>query len=535
MRFDSICLLIMCVVVCFTLSHVSVTLVCAASLTPQEERGRQIYLSGTSPSGAPIVAFFGKDLLEVPGESATCVSCHGYDGLGRSESGVIPSNITWRQIMKSYGHIHPDGLEHGPFSETSLKSYMEDGIYPGGKQGDPSMPVYQMAAQDLDALTAYLKKLDSYLDPGITDSVIRIGTLLPSGGSPAELGEIMRQTVVAYFNEINSQGGIYGRKMTLSAETVRSFDDKPRFLNSTVPEQGVFALVNTFTPGIEADLWRRIEEQRVPLVAPFSLLPIEDQLLHRYRFFLYAGLREQVTVLARYATQNLSMENPRIQIVYPQRDGMDDIVSAVEAVYQSKGWLNISRRKYTQGDSFSASMLFRLRLENPDLLLFLGGEGEAETLFSTFGDAECKTFLFMPGVLAGKSIYKIPVSCKGRVWLSFPSLPGDRKEWGLREFQAMADRQQLAVRHPTAQLAAYASARILVEGLRRAGRDLSRERLLEALEGLYEFDTGLSPLVTYNKNRRTGAMGAHIVEVDPLLAGSEGMIVPRGWIPVLSR
>ena len=61
--------------------------VAASELTAQEERGRRIYFTGESPSGRPIVAYFGKDLLEVPGESATCASCHGFDGLGRSESG----------------------------------------------------------------------------------------------------------------------------------------------------------------------------------------------------------------------------------------------------------------------------------------------------------------------------------------------------------------------------------------------------------------------------------------------------------------
>ena len=101
----------------------------------------------------------------------------------------------------------------------------------------------------------------------------------------------------------------------------------------------------------------------------------------------------------------------------------------------------------------------------------------------------------------------------------------------MKEFQAMAARQHLVVTSPTVQLAAYASARILVEGLRRAGRALSRERLLEALESVFEYDTGLSPLITYNKNRRIGALGAHIVEVDPSQIDTQNFIVPRGWIP----
>lgn len=522
--------LVVCMLVLFSLMHVFAGESCAAALTQLEERGKQVYETGGSSSGIPIVAYFGKDLLEVPGESATCVSCHGYDGLGRNESGVIPSNITWQQLMKSYGHIHPGGLEHGPFSESSLKSYMEDGNYPGGKQGDPSMPVYQIAAQDLDALIAYLKKLDSHLDPGLSPTDIRIGTLLPSKGLSATLGEVMRQTIVASFNDINNQGGIYGRKLLLAAETVRNARDVPALLRTVVPDQGVFALVNTFTPGLEVELWRLIEEQRVPLIAPNALFPIEDQLLHRYRFYLYAGLRDQALALARYATRNLLLKNPRIQIVYPQRDGLADMLASIEELYHSRGWQNISRHQYVAAAGIPDSTLLTLRKDKPDLVLFLGSENEAAAIFGAFGDPGCTTALYMPGVLLGKGIYKIPASCQGRVWLSFPSLPSDRKEWAMTEFLAMSARQQLAFTHPTAQLAAYAAVKILVEGLRRAGRSLSRERLLEALEGVFEFDTGLTPLVTYTKNRRSGSLGAHVVEVDPLQAGTPGFVVPHGWV-----
>jgi len=49
------------------------------------------------------------------------------------------------------------------------------------------------------------------------------------------------------------------------------------------------------------------------------------------------------------------------------------------------------------------------------------------------------------------------------------------------------------------------SAKILVEGLKRSGKDLNNERFVTALEKLYAFDTGLTPKITYGPNRRTGA------------------------------
>jgi len=68
---------------------------------------------------------------------------------------------------------------------------------------------------------------------------------------------------------------------------------------------------------------------------------------------------------------------------------------------------------------------------------------------------------------------------------------------------------------------------IFIEALTRAGRELSREKLVTALEGLYNFETGVTPPVSYGPNRRVGALGAHVTMIDP----DKGELVPvASWI-----
>jgi hypothetical protein len=62
---------------------------------------------------------------------------------------------------------------------------------------------------------------------------------------------------------------------------------------------------------------------------------------------------------------------------------------------------------------------------------------------------------------------------------------------------------------------AVSAAQVFVEGLRRAGRSLSRAALVAALEGLSEYETGLTPPVTLGPERRVGVRGAHVLTVDP--------------------
>lgn len=140
-------------------------------LDPQKKWGRQIFFEGTSPTGGTIKAYIGHSRVELPGSAATCSSCHGPDGLGRPESGVIPSDITWDHLMKRYGHTHLNGRKHPAFTEATLKKCILTGYDPGGNKLNEAMPTYSMSAEDINALVAYMKRLQSDSDPGINEPV----------------------------------------------------------------------------------------------------------------------------------------------------------------------------------------------------------------------------------------------------------------------------------------------------------------------------------------------------------------------------
>ena len=82
-----------------------------------------------------------------------------------------------------------------------------------------------------------------------------------------------------------------------------------------------------------------------------------------------------------------------------------------------------------------------------------------------------------------------------------------------------------------AQLAVLAAAKVLEEGLRRCGRDVSRARLVEELERLEEFATGYSRPLTFGPNRRIGSSGAYILAAD--LAAQR--LRPIGWTDLGGR
>jgi ABC-type branched-subunit amino acid transport system substrate-binding protein len=481
-------------------------------LSPAEERGRVIYFEGSAPSGDPITAYLGENRLELPGEAATCGSCHGHDGKGRPESGILPSNVTWKYLTRSYGHLHPGGLEHSRFDEESLEVYMRTGVYPGGERGDPSMPVYEISDRDLDDLLAYMKLVGEILDPGLGETTVRVGTLLPSGGPLGEIGDVIRDVLQACFEEVNQTGGVYGRRLELAVHRIRAAEEaRPEAVGEWLAEERPFALVSPFTPRMDLAVHAAVSSRGIPLVGPFTLHSVQSFALNRNVFYLYPGLGEQVEALLRYADRELELASPRLAVLHPSESSLDDVLALVEKSGREREWPSVRREVFAAAAFDAARSVEALRQAAVDLVVFLGVESELRLFLEAAATADWFPHVLAPGALAGGLLAEVPSGFEERLYLAYPTLPQDRKPWALREVSRLLGGNQLARSHVQAVLSAYSSAAVLVEALRRAGKDLGRRELTTELEGLYRFETGLTPPITFTANRRVGAQGAYVL------------------------
>jgi len=145
-------------------------------LTLQEKRGKAFYLRGESASGQEITAMMGE--VDVPASTLPCAGCHGLRGEGRTEGGVTAGNMSWSHLTKPYGHTDEGGRKHQAFSEATFVRTMTAGLDPAGNKLGVAMPTYRMSQEDMANLIAYLKRIDTDNDPGVTDTSIVLGTVL---------------------------------------------------------------------------------------------------------------------------------------------------------------------------------------------------------------------------------------------------------------------------------------------------------------------------------------------------------------------
>ncbi|MDB5901553.1 MAG: c-type cytochrome [Betaproteobacteria bacterium] len=146
----------------------------AQGLTPVQERGREIYLTGQSAAGREIGAVISAGSDPVPATLLPCAKCHGDDGRGRPEGGVRPADIT----PAALGRDAWVGARSRPaYTRPLLERAFRMGYDAGRNELDRTMPRFRMTPDDANDLLAYLEILGSDAPRGVSDDAVRINVV----------------------------------------------------------------------------------------------------------------------------------------------------------------------------------------------------------------------------------------------------------------------------------------------------------------------------------------------------------------------
>ncbi|WP_460126539.1 cytochrome c/ABC transporter substrate-binding protein [Pseudomonas sp. S2_C03] len=477
----------------------------ALPLTPSENAGKRLYREGKSESGEPIMARVGAANMVLPATSLPCANCHGADGLGRPEGGVRPPDLSWSRLTSSHGQQQVNGRDYPAYTDQTLARAVQEGRDPGNNRLDLAMPRFVLSMSDQRNLTAYLKRLADERDPGLTPDSLHLGTLLPGAGLLAEEGATVAAVLNGSIARINKAGGIHGRQLRLTIlDPGPDLASAEAALDQLIDQEQVFALIAPLAPALDSQLVARLEKAGIPLIGPVSLQGSAQT--SRQIFEPMPGLREQLFALADYATDSLRVLQGPTLITYPDESGQQQAAQNLGQYLHQRGWQNVSVNPYGPTQD---------QLPLGSRSVFYLGCGEDFTRFAArLETAGQVPYLFATSNQVAGDLLQVPSGFSRRVFLSYPFVPSDWTQAGRLALTQVREQQGLGGQHAVLQVGAFSSMLLLSEGMKQAGRDASREKLINALEGLHDFDTGLTPLISFGPGRRLGLSGAHIVTVD---------------------
>ncbi|HEY3839087.1 MAG TPA: ABC transporter substrate-binding protein [Bryobacteraceae bacterium] len=457
-------------------------LVCAgarpAELTAQQQRGRQIYQEGLDSVGQPVSALLNGDNTPLPGPA--CAGCHGRDGRGKPEAGYNPSDLRWRELTRASTASNNSGRSHPPYSDHFLIRAITLGIDPAGNHLDNAMPRFQLRLSDAEDLLSYLRVLGDLNDDGIDGSSIKIGVLLPSPKRMPALNREVRGILTRYFAGISSRGGIYARRIdVVFADLPDALERAPEAVKAFLGQTHPFALVASFLAGAEEPIAAVANQQGIPVIAAFTWFPHEPTAARDYVFYVDAGLAGEAESLAAYARKNLPGSHTRMAACVSEAPSSSLLTQSIrKSLDESAIPLQILPASICQRSPQQLATL------NIGAVFWTSIESGPDTFIRAAAAKSWAPLVLVPGSLFARP----PVASEHLVVSSSQTAAGAK---------------------------AVAAAQVFVEALTRSGHDVSRESLIQTLEGIYDFETGYSQTLRFGPGRHVGSNGSRVLTLDP--------------------
>ncbi|OLD06477.1 MAG: hypothetical protein AUI90_12845 [Deltaproteobacteria bacterium 13_1_40CM_3_69_14] len=336
---------------------------------------------------------------------------------------------------------------------------------------------------------------------GVTDTEIVFGIAAPFSGPAKELGRGMKTGIDLAFAATNEAGGVNGRKLRLVALDDGYEPERTRSVMKELAEsRSVFGFIgNVGTPTAEVAVPFTLEKKML-FFGPFTgagLLRRDPP--DRYVFNYRASYAEETAATVKYLVKVRRIPVDEIA-VFAQQDGYGDAgfngVAKMLRKYNRnpERTLRIGYKRNTIDVNEAVKTLLRSR--HPVRAVVMVATYKAAAKFIEKVKAERPDIIFSNVSFVGSQALADELMtyggrvAEGVMVTQVVPLPHSKATAALR-YQELLPKYSLGERPDFVSLEGYLAASLLIEGLKRAGRNFTTETLVDALEDLRAIDLGV--------------------------------------------
>ena len=325
-------------------------------------------------------------------------------------------------------------------------------------------------------------------EPGVTRDAILIGQSAPLSGVNAPLGVEQRDGALAYFEFINKQGGLHGRKIVL-----KTIDDgyvparTAANVKTLIEEDRVFALFFLRGTSHVAEAVKVFVPAKVPLFScSCGALSLREP-LNPYLFHTRASFQDETDRIMEYlATTGVK----KIAIFY-QTDGFGKEGQLASERAARRIGTNIIAQGGVEPNSVDVAKAVAdvAKAEPQAVIMYTLFKPAVEFVRQMKKAGANPTFIALSPVGTNGLIKELGPDSRGIVVSQTVPYPWSPSTPVVKEYlNILKENPQTPVGFSTME--AYIAAKVLVEGLRRAGKDLTRAKLIRVMESMKSYDAG---------------------------------------------
>jgi ABC-type branched-subunit amino acid transport system substrate-binding protein len=350
--------------------------------------------------------------------------------------------------------------------------------------------------------------------PGVTPYEILIGSSLALGGHASFLGTQYLHGAMCLIEQTNKEGGIHNRKIKVIA-----YDDgydPPRCVNNTkrlIFRDKVFCLfcyVGTPTTVKIIDI---VEENKIPLLGLFTGA---DKLRFPFRHYIFnvrSSYYQETNAVVRYFVEEKGLR--RLAVFYQYDDYGFDGLKGTQIALQKYGLTPVATGSFVRGTLDIEDALDKIQASGAQAVIMIGTYSPCAKFIK---EARARKYnpLFhnVSFVGADKLVEELGDAGEGVLVTQVVPPPTQRILLPATEEYSRLLNQYYPQDEPNfVSFEGFINARILIEALRRTGRDITREGFIRALESIEEHYVGIGAVVSFGPRDHQGIDDVYLTEV----------------------
>ncbi len=336
---------------------------------------------------------------------------------------------------------------------------------------------------------------------GVTDTQVVLGQSVALSGPAEQLGKDMQRGAQLFFDGVNAKGGVNGRKIVL--KTLDDGYEPPRAAENTkklINDEKVFALFGYVGTPTSAASLPIFTEAKVPFIGAFTGAELLRQPFNRYVFNVRASYFDETEAIVQHLT---AMSIDKIAVFY-QNDAYGQAgLAGVERAMKKRN-LTVAGKGTVERNTVEVSKAVEEMLKaKPQAIVMISAYKSCAAFIQQMKKAGGTPTFWNVSFVGSKALAK-ELDREGRgVQISqVVPFPWDNSILVVKEYRKAADEAKVEPGFGT--LEGYLAAKVTSEALRRAGRALTRDSFIKALESRGEYDAG-GFKVSYSPENHNGS------------------------------
>lgn len=340
---------------------------------------------------------------------------------------------------------------------------------------------------------------------GVTDTEVVIGTSTPLSGPAAAWGTTAL-AMEAWAKYVNDQGGVHRRKIRVIIKD-DAYNPGRAVANVREIKDEIFAYAGQVGTAVIHAIRDTLTETKIPFVYPYGNIQMwkgypKERL--RYVFAAYPDYTDEGEFLGTYAVQHLGVK--KVAVFYQNDDfGKGGLEGVRRAVRKLGGAAVVAEIPYELAERQLGTHALKLKESGADAVILYSTASHGALILKEMAKVGFRPTILSSFVLGDPIMFKVAgdlwegvyVNVTGSVVGTDPQ--ADRVAEILVKYEPrIKGRENFGVFGAITMMT-------VVEGLKRAGRDLTRERFIQALETIKDWrPEGLGAPITFGPTRHHG-------------------------------